>query len=50
MFLSVCVLDVRMCTRVSECVYSQRGQGVQRVEGSWVHGGDLVVVERQETH
>lgn len=32
------------------CECSQRGQRVQRVEGARVHGGDLVVVERQETH
>lgn len=30
--------------------YSQRGQRVQCVEGSRAHGGDLVVVEWQETH
>ncbi len=35
---------------VCECVYSQRRQRVQRVKGSRVHGGNLVVVERQETH
>lgn len=43
-FICICI----MCPRV--CVRSQRGQGVQRVECSGVHGGDLVVVERQETH
>lgn len=31
------------------CFHSQCGQGVQRVEGSGVHGGDLVVVEGEET-
>lgn len=30
--------------------YSQCGQGMQCVEGSGVHGGDLVVIERQETY
>lgn len=39
--MMLCVLD---------CVHSQRGQGVQRVECSRAHGGDLVVVERQEAH
>lgn len=47
---------VFVCVSVSvhcmhdERVNSQRGQRVQCVEGSRVHGGDLVVVERQETH
>lgn len=27
------------------CLHSQCGQGVQRVEGSGVHGGNLVVIE-----
>lgn len=27
------------------CLHSQCGQGVQRVEGSGVHGGYLVVIE-----
>ena len=28
----------------------QRGEGLQRVEGSRGDGGDLVVVEREEAH
>lgn len=32
------------------CLYSQCGQRVQRVEGTGVHRGDLVVVERQQTY
>lgn len=32
------------------CLHSQCGQGVQRVEGSGVHGGNLVVIEWQQTH
>lgn len=52
LFFFVCVdfLCYVMILSVLECVHSQRGQGVQRVKRSWVHGGDLVVIERQETH
>lgn len=35
---------------MSYCLYPQCGQGVQSVEGSRVHRGDLVVIERQEAH
>lgn len=35
---------------LADCLSSQRGQRVQRVERSGVHGGDLVVVERKETN
>lgn len=35
---------------VCVCAHSQGGQGVQCVEGPGVHGGDLVVVQGQESH
>ena len=47
---SVCLSWVCVSVCMSVCVYSQCRERVQGVEGAQVHGGDLVVVEGEQTH
>lgn len=49
--MSVCAVGfLCVCICVRARAHSQGGQGVKRVKGSGVHGGDLVVVQGQQSH